>query len=144
MTNPDVIAAEIVARANAIPGFAAALSNGVTYHTEQLGNREKAVDAMPDNSALLTWDGMIAATDGDGAVYQHDFRMYVRVDNLSFASLLTLFHDGIPAGGDGLKMIYTNIPSVSERIEIASATPVVGKDNADYLEIYLQILDRQG
>jgi len=144
MTNPDLIASEIVTRVMSIPGMDAALPNGVAYHTEVLGNREQAVDAMLDNSALMTWDGLIAATDGDGAVYQHDFRIYIRIQTISFASLLTLFHDGIPSAGDGLKMIYTNIPSVAERIELASATPVVGKDNADYFEIYIQILDRQG
>lgn len=144
MTNPDTIAAEIVARVISIPGMSSALPNGFSYHTEQLGNREKAVDSMPDNSALLTWDGMIAANDGDSFVYQHDFRIYVRIETMSFPSFLTLFHDGIPAAGDGLKMIYTNIPSVAERIEVASATAVVGKDNADYLEIYIQLLDRQG
>lgn len=144
MTNPDIIAQEIVDRINAIPGMAAAVPNGVVYHTEESGNREKAVDSMPDNSALLTWDGMTATNDGDSFVYQHDFRIYVRIATMSFASFLTLFHDGIPAGGDGLKMIYTNITSVAERIELASATPVVGNDGADYLEIYIQIYDRQG
>jgi hypothetical protein len=48
-----------------------------------------------DQYERLGWtDGMIAATDGDGQVYQYDFRMYVRVETMSFASLLTLFHDG--------------------------------------------------
>jgi hypothetical protein len=144
MTNPDTIANEIVTRLLAIPLLVSALPNGIAYHTEVLGTREKAVDSMRDNSALLTWDGMVAATDGDGQVYQHDFRLYVRANANSFGTVLLRLHDGVPTVGDGMKMIYTNIPSVAERIELASALPVVGKDNADYLEIYFTILDRQG
>jgi hypothetical protein len=144
MTNPDIIAAEIVDRVTSIPGMDAALANGFSYHSEALGNREKAIDAMRENQGLLIWDGMIAAEDNGASVYQHDFRIYVRVASMSFAAFLALFHDGIPAAGEGLKMIYNNIPSVAERIELVTASPVVGKDFADYLEIYIQILDRQG
>ena len=121
MTNPDTIAAEIVARVLSIPGMTAALPNGFSYHTEVSGNREKAVDSMRENSALLTWDGMVPTLDNGGEVYQHDFRIFVRVTTMSFAAFLTLFHDGIPSAGDGQQMIYTHIPSVAERLELGSA-----------------------
>jgi hypothetical protein len=144
MTNPDTIASEIIERVWSIPGMSDVLPNGLTYHSETMGNREKAVNSMQEDSALVTWDGMIPSTDEAGGVYQHDFRIYVRVTTISFGSFLALFHNGVPAAGEGLPMIYSNIPSVAERIEVGSAIPVVGDDQVDYLEIYITIMDRQG
>ena len=146
MINPDTIAAEIIARALSIPTMTTVLANGFAYHSEaDGGSREKAIDGMSLNKALMTYEGTIASQDNGGFVYQHDFRIFVRLSSLSFGSFLALFHDGVPAlGGAGLKMIYTNIPSVAEVIELSTATPVIGKDFADYLELYITILDRQG
>jgi len=109
MTNPDSIAAEIVARVVSIPGMTTALTNGFSYHSEAMGNREKAVDAMRENQGLLTWDGMLATEDNGGGVYQHDFRIYVRVTTMSFAAFLTLFHDGVPSAGDGLSSVLASV-----------------------------------
>lgn len=144
MTNPDTIAAEIVARVAAIPTMSTTLVNGFSYHSEANGNREKAVDSMKEDQGLLIYEGTLAAEDNGGGVYQHDFRIYIRTSAMSFGAFLALFHNGVPAGFEGLPMIYSNIPSVAERIELVTANPVVGKDQTDYLEIYIQILDRQG
>ena len=102
MTNPDTIGAEMLARLVAIPGMAAMLVNGAVYHSATAGSREKALGAMLDNQALLVWDGMTTASDGEGEVYQHDFRFYVRLTAVSFGQFLTLMHDGIPTNGEGV------------------------------------------
>jgi hypothetical protein len=144
VTSPDTIANEIVARMMAIPGMAGLLPNGASYHTATLGSREKAVGRMKDNEALLVWDGMTLASDGEGDVYQHDFRLYVRLSSGSFGAFVTLWHDGIPTNGEGVKLVYTALPSVNERMELMSAQAVVGEDGAEYLEIYFTVMDRQG
>jgi hypothetical protein len=144
MTNPRIIGEEIIDLMLSIPGMNALLPNGAAMHVEAEGNREKAVGAMKMDSALLVWDGMSTTSDGGGEVYQHDYRLYVRLSETGYADFLTAWHDGVPADGDGQPMIYNSLPSVSERIELVQAQSVVGADFADYLEIYFTVLDRQG
>ncbi len=150
MTNPNDLIDALVAKLRAISALVIAVGQAgyILAYKDNYPNNVNLVEALVElrtPGIMIVWRGSGPANSARREVWQHQFSIFIKAVGEA-ADFWDLIVDGVPAGGDGLKMLRTeihpnvgqmNTPSIARR-----SLPISQFATLDYFEATLSLNEK--
>ncbi len=155
MINPGTLVDAIVAKLRAIPELVAELGGEASrirayhYRYPQQASLARAIYEMESPSILVVWRGTDPGMVGRSEVWKHRFSLYLRSREVGEAEpvtagyyrLVELLTNGVPAGGDGQRMLYTVIDPSCYPMDVPRLVAAADLEGVDYFEVEFSLTE---
>jgi hypothetical protein len=147
MMNPGILVEALVAKLRAIPELVAEMNGeprrirAYHYRYPREASLARALYELDSPAVLVVWRGTEPGRFGRGGVWQHRFSLLVRSREIfdheaataGYYRIVELLINGIPAGGDGQRMVNTVIHESCYPMDLPR---IIGSSDAEGLDVF--------